>query len=224
MKGILQYCVPIYFLHTVNSGRSKAPGFFRAGILVIVSWFLWCVSLSAQEKKLSYNIKRGGSVIGNMQLYKKDSGAITSMRLESSVKTSMLVSIKIASREDALFENGILSYSYLYRKVNDDVKLRKTHRKYGNRYVVSQKTGKTDTVHIYPVRYNVLCLYFAEPVNLKELYSDNYQKMLQITKIGQHQYKIRLPDGNYQNYFYQDGVCHKIVVNSTFFTITMELI
>jgi len=224
MKGMLQFCVPICFVHAVNSGKSKAPGFFRAGILVIVSWFLFCPSLSAQEKKLSYNIKRNGSVIGNMQLYKKDSGTITSMRLESAVKTSMLISIRIASREDALFENGILSYSYLYRKVNDDVKLRKTHRKYGNQYVVSQKTGKTDTVRIYPVRYNILCLYFEEPVNLRELYSDNYQRMLQITKIGQHQYKIKLPDGNYQNYYYQNGVCHKIVVDSSFFTITMELI
>jgi hypothetical protein len=215
MDGIVQYIVPpaayanrllrgcsLFFVFIVGLGGFSAYG---------------------QEKTFNYAIKRGGSVIGSLQLLSKDSGAIRILKLKSAVKTSMILSIDVTAREEAFYQNGIMYYSLVYRNVNGDVKVNKTHRLSGKKYLVSQH-GKTESTSVFPIKHNILSLYLSEPVGLNEVYSDNHQRMLKIEKTGPHVYKVRLPEGNSQNYYYRNGVCNRIEVNNTLYTIVMELI
>jgi len=70
----------------------------------------------------------------------------------------------------------------------------------GNAYN-GNKGSKTETLSNYPIRYNMLSVYITEPVNINQVYSDNFQKQVDIQKVAEHHYKIKFPDGNFNEYF-----------------------
>jgi hypothetical protein len=70
-----------------------------------------------------------------------------------------------------------------------------------------------------------ICFYCIAPFlkNITKVYSDNYQKLLDLKKVDEHKYRLTLPDGNYNYYTYRDGVCCKVDVERTFFTLQFVL-
>ena len=72
------------------------------------------------------------------------------------------------------------------------------------------------------IGYNMVCLYTIEPVQNRQVYCDKYQKFLPIQKIEEHHYRIRFPDDNTNDYYYQNGQCAKIKVDRSFYSVVME--
>jgi hypothetical protein len=73
------------------------------------------------------------------------------------------------------------------------------------------------------IYYNMVCLYTQEPVSVNQVYSDKFQKFLPIQILGKQHYKIDFPDGNSNQYYYQNGICRRIESNNTLFPVVMEL-
>lgn len=197
---------------------------FKAGktmALVILSLALG-VFATSQEKKLEYQIKRNGNVVGNVHFTQTSSGNRTTMKMESEVKTRFILLFTAKAQEEAIYDNGIMTWSSIYRKLNGNVKADKKTKAYGNSYTI-YKGNKTETLNNYPIRYNMLSIYSAEPVSISKVYSDNFQQFLDIQKMGEHHYKIKFPDGNYSEYFYKNGVCSKVEVHHTLYSATIEL-
>jgi hypothetical protein len=69
-----------------------------------------------------------------------------------------------------------------------------------------------------------MLLYTKEPLNINQVYSDNFQCFLPIKKDAEHQYRVNLPDGNYNEYHFENGICKLVVVNHSLYTIRMELV
>jgi len=173
--------------------------------------------------KLRYNIKRGSKVIGSMTVNQNTSATnVKTVKLESHIKTSFVVAIAVDAKEESVFQDGVLTYSSVYRKVNGTEKVNKKHRSYGNGYAIEYK-GKTDSLCCIQIQYNLMTMYAIEPVNIMRVYSDNYQKFLVIQKLGAHVYKIEVPDGSYNVYHYLNGRCIKIEIHQTLYTAVMEL-
>src|SRR5215203_4594432 len=175
---------------------------------------LTCTTLcvSAQEKRLTYNIKRYVDVVGNIRFVHGISGSRTVLTMESEVNTRFIFNFKANAKEEVIYDNGIMTSSSIFRKLNGSVKVDKKTKANGNAYTVYRGT-KTETLNNYPIRYNMLSVYIIEPVTITKVYSDNFQQQLDIQKIGDHHYKIKFPDGNYNEYFYTGGVCSKIMIH-----------
>ena len=66
-------------------------------------------------------------------------------------------------------------------------------------------------------------VYISEPLNITKVYSDDFEQQVDIQKIADHHYKIKFPDGNYNEYFYTDGVCSKIEIHHSLYSASIEL-
>ncbi len=192
-------------------------------IIILVSTALgFFNNSSGQEKKLEYQIKRNGDVVGNIEFTQLVYGNRTILNLESEVKTRFIFTFTARAREKSIYDNGVMTWSSIYRKLNGNVKADKQTKAEGSSYAVYRGSRK-ETVGEYPVRYNMLSIYIAEPVNISRVYSDNFQEHVEIQKIAEHHYKIRFPDGNYNEYFYKNGVCSLVKIHHSLYSATIEL-
>ena len=179
-------------------------------------------SINAQQKKLEYHIKRNGDVVGNIHFNQGIVGNRTVLTMESEVNPRFIFNFKAKAKEEVIYDNGIMTWSSIFRKLNGSVKVDKKTKANGNAYTV-YKGSKTETLHNYPIRYNMLSVYISEPVNITKVYSDNFQQQIDIQKIADHHYKIKFPDGTYNEYFYTNGVCSKIEIHHSMYSATIEL-
>ncbi|HSK14202.1 MAG TPA: DUF6134 family protein, partial [Phnomibacter sp.] len=59
-------------------------------------------------------------------------------------------------------------------------------------------------------------LYFQEPVGRSELYSEGHKRMIPIRDLGNGIYKITMPDGNTNLFYYRGGQLERIVAHTSF--------
>ncbi|HEX6334213.1 MAG TPA: DUF6134 family protein [Flavisolibacter sp.] len=176
----------------------------------------------AQNRQLTYTVMKGDSEVGSMYVSEVISGSRINLKLNLDVTIKFLFSFSAKGVEEAVYDNGVLVYSYFYQKLNGSEKVNKRHRYVDKTYVVNNK-GSQEKVNTAAIRYNMICLYTHEPVNASRIYSDKYQKYLAIQKIADRHYKIVFPDGNYSEYFYEGGTCTRVEVNNSLFNVVMLL-
>lgn len=189
---------------------------------LLVGLFSLRTIANAQEKKLEYTIKRNGDVVGNIHFTHGIAGNRTVLTMESEVNTRFIFSFNAKAKEETIYDKGIMTWSTIFRKLNGKVKVDKKTKATGSNYTV-YKGNKTETLNNYPIRYNMLSIYISEPVNIRKVYSDNFQQEIDIQMIADHHYKIKFPDGNYNEYFYTDGVCSKIEIHHRLYSASIEL-
>ncbi|MEO5999091.1 MAG: DUF6134 family protein [Chitinophagaceae bacterium] len=178
-------------------------------------------TISAQEP-LTYDITYKGDNVGSMRMFQKKSGNSVFIKMVSSAQLRFIFSIKILSEEESVFKDGKLVYSMIKRNVNGKENTNKLTKASGDLYQTSSGGEKNINKDIL-IDYNLHLLYIYEPVNIKKVYSDNFQQFVPIQRIGAHQYKIPLPDGNYNYYSFENGICSKVEVHTTLYSIQIKL-
>ena len=177
---------------------------------------------SSQEKNSAYTIYRNGSSIGSINFSQSITGNRTTLKLESEVKTRFIFTITANSKEETIYDNGIMTWSSIYRKTNGTEKANKKIKASGNSYTI-YNGNKSETFNKYPIRYNMLSLYSTEPTTISHVYSDSFERFISIQKTADHKYKIELPDGNSNTYHYENGIMSKVEINSTFYSASIQL-
>ena len=210
--------------HSQNWLKTPLHDFLRLAIHKNFSIILFIIFLSfstlakAQSTQMNYKIMRGGNDIGRLQLEKKIVGNKSNLMLTSEIKTYLLFLITVLVKESAIFENGKLIYSSQFRKINGTTKMDKQTLHVEDKYVVTEN-GKKEKLKLPLIDYNVLSLYFAEPITVKSVYSDKQQCYINLIKMNDGGYKIKFADGNTNNFYYQNGVCTKVKINNPFYSI-----
>ena len=196
--------------------------FFLTALMLTALMFPISYAVFAQSITLNYKVMQSGNEIGWLKLHKNDSGSTTFITFESEAKKRLVLMLSIKEQQAAIFRNGLMMQSYVYRKVNNDVKVSKYTVNQGDYYLVNNKAS-AEKVMINGIEYDVLSMYFTEPINRKQVYSDNYQCFLNIENLGDHSYKVKLPDGDANYYYYTNGACTKIKVAHTLFSVEFIL-
>ncbi len=176
----------------------------------------------AQQRKLSYDVTRNGSIIGNINFIELSKDQKKFLSLTSEVQTRFIFSFSDHSAETAAFENGIMVYSSFYQKQNGSEKANKKTIASGVCYKLMDN-GNLRSITCDPIRYNMLLLFNSTPENINKVYSDNFQILLDIKKVEANKYRLTLPDGNYNYYTYKDGICSKVDIERKFFKIQFIL-
>lgn len=185
-------------------------------------FLLFCpANTHAQETTVNYSVWHNGNVIGKMQFNQKVNGEDVFLKMTSTVKTRFIFSINVITEDQAHFKAGKLMYSDVYRKVNGKEKESKRTQWGSNNYQL--KSGKNNAALNNEIRYNMMLMYTQEPTHTTSVYSDNFQKFLNIKKTGEHTYRIDLPDGNYNEYYFQKGMCNLVVIHHSLYTIEMKM-
>lgn len=170
-----------------------------------------------QEKKLYYDVVRSRSKIGHIILTEtvKDNQEFYALKAE--VKTRYIFSYQSYSIEKAIFENGIMLYSFFYQKQNEKETTKEAVAN-GN-YFKLISDGDIDSQYFTPIRFNTLQLYTNCPGKSVKVYSTHYQKFLYFVKVSESRYRLELPNGNFNYLNYKNGICTSADVGRSFFTI-----
>lgn len=187
-----------------------------------VLFFLFTINSQAQEKTVNYNVLRNGTVIGQMQFSQKTNNDDVFLKISSEVKTRLIFGIDIKTEEGSHFKNGKLISSYVKRHVNGKEKANKSTQLIDSGYKTLAENKKGQIKQNY-IDYNLMLLYSKEPVSENQVYSDSFQQFLVIKKTNTHSYRIVLPDGNYNDYHFLNGVCQKVELHHSLFTINIQI-
>lgn len=212
----------------IPQARKMFPGLARQSKgtikLILMASVVLCLhsTVNASETTVTYQIRYKDKVVGQMQLQQNRDTDKLILRMHSQVKTRILFLIDVKTDDYARFEQGKLFYSNVSRTVNGKEKPGKTTRYSQGVYELSSE-GKTDKLSA-PIDYNMMMLYIQEPVGIRRVYSDNFQQWVMLRPIGAHVDRALLPDGNYSDYHYKEGICHRVQINHSLYSIEMELI
>ena len=190
--------------------------------ILVLFLFLFPVVSSAQARNLEFSIVHHGDPMGTVQLSEHWEGDIRRIKVESLVQTRFLFKITVKTVEEAVYQKGLLIFSRYYQKINDkDPNDRVMIWKDGTYQLLGgQKTGNLPRK---PVEHTVLSLYYKEPVNVREVFSDNFQQYLPVKKTGPGEYRMDLPDGNSNYYIYQQNRLVYVDVDQPFYGLQFIL-
>ena len=188
---------------------------------LLVLLLLASVVLAAQKYVRNYKIMRKGSEIGWANLEQKTDSNTTTITMGTEVKVRFIFSFETVGREISQFRVGKLERSYFYRKTNGNIKADRNTKLVGNNYEVENKDRTK--LNISPVTYNTLCMYFQEPVNIRNVYSDNYQRFLDIEKQSDGGYRIVSSDDTSNTFYYSRGICYRVKIDHSFYSAELLL-
>jgi hypothetical protein len=210
----------LLFRQPVREQWTFQKSFRQQQLLVTIVMFISLLFLSensfSQQQNLLYAINRKGKKVGDLNFQKQTAGTRTTYNIQSDVKVTMLVSINVQAKEQSVYENDVLQSSSVVRHVNGKQKANKQIKNTGKGLVVSED-GNERVLKNYSVKYNVHCLYTMEPIHFANVFADSYQQFIPIVKMANHHYRITFPDGNSNEYFYENGICKKVKVRSQLF-------
>ncbi|MCW3116871.1 MAG: sterol desaturase family protein, partial [Chitinophagaceae bacterium] len=149
---------------------------------IIFLLLLFSCTMFAQQQLLTYKVMRNGTEAGWVKLNKSTEGNSTVINMSSEIKVRMILLIKIISREWAEFRDGKMVHSYVFRKMNETVKVSNHTRLCNSGYEIENASGK-ERLHISPITFNVLSMYFGEPANEESVYSDSQQQLASVEKL-----------------------------------------
>lgn len=198
--------------------------FIKPLTMVATLLALLCFSggVLAQEQIVKYNVLHSGKVVGHMDLYQKREGDDLYLKMTSQVKMRFIMSIKVDIHEESVFQNGKLISSLTLRSVNGKEKANRQTKACGDCYQAVAE-GKSKQLNQKHIGQNLMLLYCREPDDNAQIYSDNFQQFLQVKQVSPHVYRIDLPDGNYNFYSYTNGVCSKVDIHHSLYTIQIQL-
>ncbi len=181
------------------------------------------IAANSQETKLSYNIIKSGKVIGRAVAIKTVQGTTTKYHLSTDTKARYIVSIEISTREESVFDNGMLIRSAFSQKNNGNVKVNTQVRWDGSAYQFINN-GETATSKDKYIMANMMMLFFSIPGPSLSVFTDHFQTFIPMEKINAEEYKTTLPNGTEKHFIYKNGICRRLQIKSTFYDIAMELV
>ena len=187
--------------------------------LAILSILLVSILNNMYSQHLEYDIIWLGKV-GKLQIDKSiDKGSLF-IETNSEVRIPFFRFNWITS---TVVKNGKLQYSNYRQLLNDkDREFTEINYAADNLWQVTDNEGRNYEIQINEPFY-VSRMYFEEPVNEKLIFSERFGQPLELINNGNGHYKLILPDNNYCEYFYENGVCKIVTAKNGSRTIKMIL-
>jgi hypothetical protein len=164
---------------------------------------------SKQVNQQQFKVVMQGKNIGMLSTSQIIENSRITYLLHSSVKLEVLVKVSITENISDAFEHDVLVKSIQKRTVNDKVKSDNILQKNETGYQLINTSGEI-TQLTASITQSILSLYYEEPTDGDLVYSENFQQILPVQKIGQGKYCLELPNGNTSTYIYEKGKLQQV--------------
>lgn len=204
---------------------NKKPFAFimKVTISILVFMLFAVVLINAKAQQFNYRVIYDGDNIGWLKVEKTcDNDNYCKLILTSESSFRVLLSFKSSILETSFFLNGKMLYSSQYHKLNNNIKANKKTMFDGKVYKVIED-NESQELDIPDVGFNLMCMYFQEPVSQKKVYCDKQESFSDIEKTADGGYYIRFPDGNSNCYYYNKGICTRVKVVHSLYSIEFIL-
>ncbi|MCE6989987.1 DUF6134 family protein [Dyadobacter sp. CY323] len=192
---------------------------------VVFSGFLM-LCISAAHAQNMYDVIVAGRTIGSLKVFDdKGKDNTETHRIESDFKI-MFYKGKYATQTS--YVQGKLVSASCSHHVNGDLKertLTKSSTKSLYEVLFSGEDGE-DKPRLElnsPINSTITSLYYKEPVNITEVYSERYGKMCSVKKLSEGKYGVLLPDGKQGIYSYKNGLCQEVKTDLAGFKLRIVL-
>lgn len=166
------------------------------------------MSLPVHAQKLIYEIKAIGINAGTLEVSKTSANGLDQYLLESHSSVNYLFgTIKVDHITRSTYKNGILQNSYVRNDKNDKVEYYSSIDFDGSTYTITNDEGKK--TYAGEVRYAISHLFFQEPVDKTEIFSERFGQNIPIKNKGNHTYEFTFPNGEKFTYYYENGIIIK---------------
>ncbi|TNJ44687.1 hypothetical protein KFZ70_01520 [Tamlana fucoidanivorans] len=223
--------IPMLILYLIR--KAKKASFFsrRLGDFKKLVWklklllTLFTVTISFASNTdpnthLTYNVVRNNHVIGTISINRMFSEDSIAYYLESKIQAKALFKFVIIGKETSIYKDGLLTYSSIFRKVNNKIKANHKLVFKGVTYK-NLNADKHHQLNHTKIHRNLVTLFFVEPKGVSEVFCDFEKRMVRLEYLGHGKYKVIFNGGKYNIYHYRNGKCVKIEANSTLFDVDL---
>jgi hypothetical protein len=197
-----------------------------AGRIVVLLAVLLVTGVKAnnspiESQSIIFNVINKNKLIGAIYIDKFITTDSVTYTLESNIKTKLILKFNIHGKERSIYKRGKLVYSSVYRKLNNKVKIDQEVVLMDNQYFI-KSTGNVKLEKEKPIDFNLVKLFFIEPIGIKEVYCDKLKRYVPIEKMASHRYKVIFNKDNYSIFNYENGVCISVNAIGSFFKVKLE--
>ncbi len=181
----------------------------QIGFLILA---LGLLQVPVKGQAIIYDILLAGRSVGELTITPaKANDGSENLRVRGAIDTFLYDVVYVGENR---FEKGVLKTALSSQQVNGKLKEKTNTVHTSDSYHVTfadAKSSSKETVKVpHPINHTITSLYYREPVNLKQIYSDRFGKMCPVQKVATGAYDIVMPDGKKTRYTYADGQCHEV--------------
>jgi hypothetical protein len=189
-------------------------------LFIPVVLFLCSFGPEATVESFNYEVSIDGKPIGTYLVSRTNIDGASTLRVENTSAAGLIRKAEHKFVMLSLFDDNKLIASNVKTWVNEKLESSSELCWDGNHYL---KNDGESTIEIGQqlVTYSSACVFFEEPVDRDVLFYEQYGKELEVVKIGDHKYEVKLPNGSKELYTYQDGEVVMVEVVQTFATISL---
>ncbi|WP_242202283.1 DUF6134 family protein [Aestuariivivens insulae] len=207
---------PIAFLKTNALKTLVIKILVLVVVVLLVSSF---IVIDFNNSKI-YNVVKNEKVIGVIKINKHTSESSIVYTLSSTIKVKLLLKFDIVGKEKAIYKNGVLTFSSVYRTLNNKVKVNHNIVLNNNQYQV-QSSNDIKYLDYKTITHNLVMLYFQEPIGVTSIFCDNQKEMVPVKALSEGKYKVEISNDKYNVFHYKNGKCIKIEAVSKLFSVIL---
>lgn len=184
---------------------------FTTKLIIFLTIGLLSLRLSAGAQSIVFDILVAGRDVGELKITPaRLSQGNESLRVVGAINTLFYDVVYVGENH---FEGGVLKTSLSSQEVNGKLKEKTSTVQVQDSYRVTFADAKSSRPQVqvsHPINHTVTSLYYREPVNMRQIYSDRYGTMCPVKKISPASYEVMMPDGKKAVYSYLRGQCREV--------------
>lgn len=181
------------------------------------SYFL-LLPLAIQGQTLTYDVVWKGDTIGLITASRFDSASFSIYDIQSDVSIWFLGRKHLLNSLHSVYlGDDLISGNTTYHR-NGALKEQTSIHKKNGAYVISNCHSAKAT-HDQHIRYSICKLYFEKPSGEYEVFSERFCQNLSINQDSPSIYTLTKPDDRINTYFYENGICNHVKVETFWATI-----
>ena len=186
----------------------------KVGILLLSFFLIPGQASSGGDYTCKYGIMYSDNQIGVLSARKTENGTHTTYRLLTELTASLIKEFHIIYDLSATFDNGYLTKAFIRTAVNQNTWDSTSIRWQDSRYRIKQQGEESYYLNKAQCTLSTACLYFSRPSE-GQVFSEQYRELVAVTQVKPDVYKLKLPSGNANMYYYDEQGLKKVVVNDT---------
>jgi len=181
------------------------------------------VVFSASAQQMQYSVFLNNKPVGSLDARRSVKDGLANYLIQSDVKFHFVFKMNLNYTFESTYQNDMLIKGSTRNVVNKDERSASKITWNGSYYVLEVKDERS-VLKNTRINYSMVSLYFREPTQVTQVFSERHGKFLPIKSLPGHRYEITMPDGKKNYYAYANGICQLVEVQHTLGKVLFKLI
>jgi len=196
---------------------------YRLSVILSLILVTFLATLETKAQKHSYTINLRGDKIGEISATKIENDNATSYLVLSDVTFKVLwKSYNRTTEHNLLIQDNRIKKSYSGIYMNNTKEDSAAMEYLDKTYKCYEFPDNHFELEDLDITYFTAKMYFEEPTNIKSVFSERFLEYCPLEALGDHKYKLSLPNGKDNIYTYANGELMEVYVDRTWFNLKFK--